>query len=143
LFQREGGRNRVRRPFFLIRAQRTRTACALFIEKTREKTMDLRSYYKKVREAEAALKGNESVLVSLATAEGGKDGVRTEAPRAVAARLIAEGRARAATEAEAAEFREGLRAAREKYEQDETARRVQIVMVPAKEARKTKIGDEQ
>ncbi len=29
--------------------------------------MDLRSYYKKVREAEATLTGNESVLVSLAT----------------------------------------------------------------------------
>jgi len=99
--------------------------------------MDLRSYYKKVREAEATLQGNESVLVSLATSEGGKEGVRTEAPRAVAARLIAEGRARVATEAEAAEFREGLRAGREKYEQDEAARRVQIVMVPAKDAKKS------
>jgi hypothetical protein len=99
--------------------------------------MDLRSYYKKVREAEATLQGNESVLVSLATSEGGKEGVRTEAPRAVAARHIAEGRARLATEAEAAEFRDGLRAGREKYEQDEAARRVQLVMVPAKEVRKT------
>ena len=94
--------------------------------------MDLRSYYKKVREAEASLTGNESVLVSLATSEGGKEGVRTEAPREVAAKLIAEGRARVATEAEAGEFREGLAAAREKYEQDEAARRMQFVMVPAK-----------
>ncbi len=99
--------------------------------------MDLRSYYKKVREAEGTLTGNDSVLVSLATSEGGKEGVRTEAPRAVAARLIAEGRARVATEAEAAEFRDGLRAGREQYEQDEASRRVQIVMVPAKHARKS------
>jgi hypothetical protein len=105
--------------------------------------MDLRSYYKKVRKAEATLQGNESVLVSLATSEGGKEGVRTEAPRAVAARLIAEGRARVATEAEATEFRDGLRSAREKYEQDEAARRVQIVMVPAREAKKRKIGEKQ
>ena len=98
--------------------------------------MDLRSYYKKVREAEATLTGNESVLVSLATSEGGKEGVRTEAPNAIAARLIAEGRARIATDAEAEEFRSGLRAGREQYEQDEAARRVQIVMVPAKDARK-------
>ena len=99
--------------------------------------MDLRSYYRKVREAEATLQGNEAVLVSLATAEGGKEGVRTEAPRAVAARLIAEGRARVATDDEASEFRAGLAAAREKYEQDEAARRVQFVMVPAKDARKS------
>ena len=94
--------------------------------------MDLRSYYKKVREAEATLKGNESVLVSLATSEGGKEGVRTEAPHAVAAKLIAEGRARLATEDEANKFRDELAAGREKYEQDEAARRMQFVMVPAR-----------
>ena len=99
--------------------------------------MDLRSYYKKVREAESALKGNEIVLVSLATSEGGKDGVLTEAPRSVAAKLIAEGRARVATETEAGDFREGLRAGREQYEQEEAARRVQIVMMPAHEGKKT------
>jgi hypothetical protein len=98
--------------------------------------MDLRSYYKKVREAEATLKGSEAVLVSLATCEGGKEGVRTEAPRSVAARLIAEGRARAATEEEALEFRECLRAGRERYEQDEAARRVQLVMMPARESKR-------
>jgi len=100
--------------------------------------MDLRSYYKKVREAEATLKGNEVVLVSLATSEGGKDGVRTEAPRGVAAKLIAEGRARVATETEASEFRDGLRDGREQYEQDEAARRVQVVVMPAVEAKKAK-----
>ena len=94
--------------------------------------MDLRSYYKKVREAEAALKENDCVLVSLATSEGGKEGVFTAAPRGGAAKLIAEGRARVATEDEAREFREGLAAAREKYEQDEAARRMQFVMVPAR-----------
>jgi hypothetical protein len=93
--------------------------------------MDLRSYYRKVREAEAALKGNEVVLVSLATSEGGKEGVLTEAPRGVAAKLIAEGRARVATKEEADEFREGLREARDQYEQEEASRRVQVVMVPA------------
>jgi hypothetical protein len=98
--------------------------------------MDLRSYYKKVRDAEASLKGNEVVVVSLATSEGGKDGVLTEAPRGVAAKLIAEGRARVATSEEAGEFRDGLRAAREQYEQEEAARRVQIVMMPATDARK-------
>ncbi|HEY4085942.1 MAG TPA: hypothetical protein VGM43_08390 [Bryobacteraceae bacterium] len=95
--------------------------------------MDVRSYYKKVKDTEDGLKGSEVVLVSLETPEGGKEGVRTEAPRNVAARLIAEGRARVATDAEAAEFREGLRAARQKHEREEAARRVQIVVMPQAE----------
>ena len=93
--------------------------------------MDLRSYYKKVREAESALKGNDIVIVSFATSEGGREGVLTEAPRSVAARLIAEGGARAATAEESGKFRAGLREARARHEQEETARRVQVVMVPA------------
>ena len=96
--------------------------------------MDLRSYYKKVREADSTLRGNDVVLVSLATSEGGREGVLTEAPRGVAAKLIAEGRARVATEAEAEGFRQELRTARERCEQDEAARRVQLVMAPAKSA---------
>lgn len=92
--------------------------------------MDLRSYYKKVRDAESALKGNDIVVMSLATSEGGIDGVLTETPRGVAAKLIAEGRARVATEAEAFEFREVMRAGREKYEQEEEARHVHVVVVP-------------
>ena len=58
--------------------------------------MDLRAYYKKVREAEAQLTGDHIVLVSLATPEGGREGVYTEASRAVAAKMIAEGRSRVA-----------------------------------------------
>jgi len=102
--------------------------------------MDLRSYYKKVREADSTLKGNDIVLVSLATSEGGKEGVLTEAPRSVAAKLIAEQRARVATEAEAEMFREEMRTARDQYEKEEAVRRVQIVMVPAKSARKSTKG---
>jgi hypothetical protein len=103
--------------------------------------MDVRTYYKKVREAEATVKGKDAVLVSLDTPEGGRADVRTEAPRSVAAKLIAEGRARLATEAEAEEFRQSFRDARERHEQDEAARRVQVVVLPArgtKDAKKSK-----
>ena len=79
--------------------------------------MDLRSYYRKVREAEAALQGEHFVLVSLDTTEGGKAGVRTETPRHTAARLIAESRARLATPEEAQEFHESHRDAKAAYEQ--------------------------
>lgn len=100
--------------------------------------MDLKAYYKKVREAEAALTGEHLVMVSLATSEGGKPGVKTEAPRAVCARLIAEGCARVATDEEAKAFHEAHLAAREKHEQDEAARRVQVVIIPSSEAKKPK-----
>ena len=100
--------------------------------------MDLRSYYKKVREAEGALKGDHFVLVSLETPEGGKAGVCTETSRYTAARLIAESRARVATDEEARAFHETHRAAKEAYEQEEAARRVQVMVIPSQELKKPK-----
>ena len=93
--------------------------------------MDLRAYYRKVREVEASISEEHVVLVSLATPEGGKAGVRTEAPRAIAAKLIAEGRARLANAEESEEFRTANRQAKEKFDQEEAARRMQVVVVPA------------
>jgi hypothetical protein len=98
--------------------------------------MDLRSYYKKVRDADETLTGEDVVLVSLETAEGGKAGVPTEAPRAIAARLLAELRSRVATDAEAREFHEAQRAAREAHEQSEAAKRVQVMVIPSQELKK-------
>jgi hypothetical protein len=98
--------------------------------------MDLRTWYKKVRDAEAALTGEHFVIVSLATPEGGKEGVRTEAPRSIAARLIAETRARLASEEEAEEFREANRVALDRYDQEEAARRVQVMVIPAHRLKK-------
>ncbi len=96
--------------------------------------MDLRAYYKRVRDAEASIAGEHVVVVSFDTSEGGKEGVRTEVARQTAARLIAEGSARVATEKEATEFRERIRADREKCERDEAARRIQVMVIPSHEA---------
>ena len=100
--------------------------------------MDLRSYYKKVRDAEATLTGEHVVMVSLETSEGGKAGVRTEMPRAIAAKLIAEVRARVATDEEALAFHEANREAREAHEEAEAAKRVQVMVIPARALRKQK-----
>jgi hypothetical protein len=100
--------------------------------------MDLRAYYKKVRETEAGLKGESMVMVSEATPEGGKEGVRTETPRKVAAKLLAEGRARLATEEETEEFHDANREARERFDQDEAAKRVQVMVIPSQDIRKSK-----
>ena len=59
--------------------------------------MDLRTYYKKVREAEADLTGEHFVMVSLATSEGGKEGVRDRSA-AVDCGAADRGRARARRE---------------------------------------------
>jgi len=100
--------------------------------------MDMRSYYKKVREADAELTGEHFVMVSLETSEGGKAGVRTEVPRGIAAKLIAEVRARVATEGESQEFHEANREARVLHEQDEAAKRVQVMVIPANRFKKQK-----
>ncbi len=97
--------------------------------------MDLRAYYKKLREAEELLSGEQVVMVSLATAEGGKPGVRTEVSNKVAAKLIVDGRARAASNEEAWMFREELREARERWEREESARRMQVVVVSQSDLR--------
>ena len=98
--------------------------------------MDLRSYYRKVREADATLAGEDFVMVSLETTEGGKAGVRTEVPRRIAARLIAELRARVATDDEAREFHEANRDARAAHEEEQAAKRVQVMVIPSHDLKK-------
>lgn len=100
--------------------------------------MDLRSYYTRIRETEETLKGEHLVVVSLQTSEGGKPGVRTEVTRGIAARLIAEGRARVASDEEAIAFYEIHRESKERIDQEEAARRLQVMVIPAHEYNKSK-----
>ena len=93
--------------------------------------MDLRAFYKKVRETEAALPSPQVVVVSLATADGGKPGVVTEVPTPIGARMLVEGSARVASEAEAASFREQHATARRAAEDAAQAGKLQVVVVPA------------
>ncbi len=67
--------------------------------------MDLRAYYQKVRKIEAEISDPEVVIVSRETPDGGKPGMRTDVPRGLAARLIAEDKADLATPEESARFR--------------------------------------
>lgn len=99
--------------------------------------MDLRTYYQRIREADESLNGEHIVMVSLPTPEGGKAGVKTEAPRVIAAKMIAEQRARVATADEAREFHEANRAAKEDFEENERLRRLQVVVV-AQDSKKQK-----
>jgi len=100
--------------------------------------MDVRAYYRKIRETEATLKGEHFVVVSLETSEGGKPGVRTEVSRPTAAKLIAESRARLASDEECLEFYENQRADRERVEAEQAARRMQVMVIPHHELRNPK-----
>jgi molybdenum-dependent DNA-binding transcriptional regulator ModE len=94
--------------------------------------MDLRAYYRKIREVENTLSEPYVVLVSVATQDGGKAGIRTEVTRHIAARLIAEGKARLATPEEAISFHEENEEAKKTFDQAILASRVQVVMMPAR-----------
>jgi hypothetical protein len=98
--------------------------------------MDLKVYYQKLREIEAGLTDPHLVLVSLATPDGGRAGVATEAPRDIAAKMIVDGSARAATETEAQEYREKCQEACRAAEQASLARRIQVTVLSEPEARK-------
>ncbi len=91
--------------------------------------MDLRQYFRKIREVEAALKDNFPLLVSLETADGGKAGLITELPRFDAAKMIVDGRAVPASEEEKEFYREQQISAKNASEKAELARRVQIAII--------------
>jgi hypothetical protein len=91
--------------------------------------MDIRQYFRKLREAEAALTQDFPVVISLETADGGKAGIASEVSRSNAAQLIVEGRAVLATEEQVAEYRARQTASREAIAAAELARRVQVAIV--------------
>ncbi len=100
--------------------------------------MDLRSYYERIREADQSLTGEHVVIVSLPTPEGGKAGIKTEVPRAIAAKMIAEQRARVADDEETKKFHSANNTARAEYEEREAARRLQVMVIPAQDLKKQK-----
>jgi hypothetical protein len=102
--------------------------------------MDLQAYYKKIRALEENMKDPSVVLVSLETPDGGREGVRTEAPRRIAARMIVEGGARLATAGEAREFQEQKAEAKRQADQLAAASRMQFTVISPTELRKLKSG---
>jgi hypothetical protein len=104
--------------------------------------MDLKAYYQKLRTTEASLTEPQVVVVSLGTPDGGRAGVLTEVPRAIAAKMIVEGSARLATEEEAGEFRAQSSETRRLAEQAAAASRIQVTVIsePAPEPKKPASG---
>lgn len=92
-------------------------------------TVDLRHYFRKIREIEATISEPHAFVCSLETSDGGKAGVVTEVGRELAAKMIAEGRAALATKAETDQFLEKQAGARAVAQKAEMARRLQVTIV--------------
>jgi hypothetical protein len=69
-----------------------------------EDLMDVRIFFQKVRQVEAAITTPHAVVVSLETPDGGKAGTMTEVSRIMASRLVVENKARLASDEETNEF---------------------------------------
>ena len=91
--------------------------------------MDVRQYYRKVREAELTIEGQYPLMVSLETTDGGKAGIVCEVTREIAAKLMVEGRAVPATPEEQEIYRARQAAAKKKADSAELARRVQVAII--------------
>jgi len=102
--------------------------------------MDLKVYYRKLREIEKSL-GEEFVVVkSRATADGGMAGRLTEVVREVAARMLADGTAEAAGMAEAEAFRQQLAEEKEREEQKRASAQIQFTVLSESDLRALQQG---
>ena len=92
--------------------------------------MDLKAYFRKIRDYEQTLPEPFVVIVSEQTDDGGQAGILTEAPRYLAAKMVVERRARVASDEETKAFHEAQAEARQAAEQLAAASRMHITVVP-------------
>ena len=100
--------------------------------------MNLKTYYQKIRDIEQALSEPFVVLESNETADGGKEGLLTEVPRHLAAKMIADGRARLAGEQAIREFHHEKTEAKRAVDQQGITNTMQMMFVPAADPVKAK-----
>jgi len=91
--------------------------------------MDLRHYYRKIREMESNITDEYPLVVSFETGDGGKSGICTEVPRRLAAQKIVEGSARLATAEEKEGYHSAHAEARRVLEQLAAANKVQFAVL--------------
>lgn len=98
-------------------------------ELRKDKRMDLKGYYRKLREKAAELPDGDQVVVSEATADGGVAGVVSVVPKEVACRLLVEGRARLASTEEAEAYRAEQAEARAEWLRARAAERIHVQLM--------------
>jgi len=91
--------------------------------------MDLKQYFKKIKDTEASIEPPYPLIVSLETSDGGKPGALVEVSRREAAKAIVENRAVLATEEQRNAHFEKEAARKKLAEKAELSRRLQIAIV--------------
>jgi hypothetical protein len=94
-----------------------------------ETHVDLRQYFKKIRETEANLAEPFLLIVSLETPEGGRAGVVTEVSRELAAKMFVEGRAVLADDQQRHAYFERQAATKKAAEKADLSRRLQVAII--------------
>ena len=100
--------------------------------------MDLRVYYQKLRRTEQEIADEHVVVVSNETPDGGRPGQKTEVARAIAAKMIVEGRARLASKDEATQFHKAIADVKRAAEQATLASKVQVNVISENDMRALK-----
>jgi hypothetical protein len=98
--------------------------------------MDVKTYYQRIRATEATIATPYAVVSSLPTDDGGKKGVLVEVPRYLAAKMIVEGSAQLAPEAEATAFLQAQEAAYKAANDAAAAAKLEVTMVPSDELKR-------
>jgi len=97
--------------------------------------MDLRAYYRKIRETEASLTEEFPVIRSVATEAGGVGGRLVETTRELAARMIVDGSAELATQEEAEQLRSLAAEAQQRERERREAAQVQFRVISQEDLR--------
>jgi len=97
--------------------------------------MDLRQFYRKVRELESSLPQPYVMVTSVESSDGGRPGIVSEVAREVAAMLIVGGKAMQASESEIESYRVSQDETRKALEKAEIAKRLQVAIISDPEGR--------
>jgi hypothetical protein len=100
--------------------------------------MDLKGYYQKIRDIEARIAEEFPLVLSCETPDGGKEGIKTEVPKRLAAKLIADGLARLASAEEKALFNAAQAEAIRLAEQLAAAAKLQVTVLASSELERLK-----
>ncbi len=99
--------------------------------------MDLRQFYKKMREVESSIPQPYVMVTSVETSDGGRPGIVSEVAREVAAMLIVSGKAVQSNEGEVESYRVSQDEARQALEKAEMAKRLQVAIISDPEGKLT------
>jgi L-amino acid N-acyltransferase YncA len=98
--------------------------------------MDVKTYYKRIRDTEATIPTPFAVVVSQRTDDGGKSGVLVEVARRLAAKMVVEGSAEVATAEQTAAFQQQQAAAIKAAEEAASVAKVEVTMVSSDDLKK-------